>query len=258
MHAGPALGQDGFGQEGQDDAVVKGNLARHLAEENNVIDMFNGRVEGQGKLVLRGVIFVGDQVQRQADFLRLVPDRIGKAARVGKVAGAIHHTAGGVIRHDRAIVVADKGIGFQFDADLWGQAQCAPSGNGAFQRAAGAHGDGATVTAVKIARHDHCVRLPSGADLIGFPAERHIGNAFKTQGAGRFDQQILVVMHCEGGPRETAFVVFHLGGRQVFAPHNRQMIAEHRAQARALAGHGTLPGRGLVPPIAVSHAPAAL
>ena len=258
MHAGPALGQDGFGQEGQDDAVVKGDLARHLAEENDVIDMFNGCVEVQGEFILRGVIFVGDQVQRQADFLRLVPDRIGKAARVGKVAGAIHHTAGGVIGHDGAIFVSDKGIGLKFDADLGRQAQRAPSGNGAFQRAAGAHGNRAAVACVKVARHDHCVRLPSGADLIRFPAQRHIGNALKAHGAGRFDQQILVVMHREGGPRETAFVVFHLGGGQVFAPHDRQMIAEHRAQARALAGHGTLPGCGLMPPIAVSRAPAAL
>ena len=127
MHAIAALAGDGFGQESEYNAMIKGHFTRHLAKQNHRIDMSNCRVKGQGEFVLRCIVFGCDQIKRQANVLRFIPDSIGETAGIGEVAGAIDHAAGGVIGGDPAVVATYKGIGLKLDPDLWGQPICAPN-----------------------------------------------------------------------------------------------------------------------------------
>ena len=102
--------------------MIKRHFAGHLAKQNHGIDMGNGGIKRQGDFVLRGVLFGGDQIQRHADVLGFVPDRIGETARVGEVAGAVTHTAGGIIGGDAAVGRADESVGFKLDPDFGGEA----------------------------------------------------------------------------------------------------------------------------------------
>lgn len=101
--------------------------------------MGNGGIKRQGEFVLRCVLFGGDHIQRQADVLGFVPDRIGETARVGEIAGAVTHTAEGIIGGDAAVGRADESVGFKLDPDFGGEAVLFPRGNSAFQGRAGAH-----------------------------------------------------------------------------------------------------------------------
>ena len=78
MQARAALFQDRFGQEGQQDAMLERHFARHLAEQDHLVDGLDRRVEGQGEFVLRGVIFGGDEFEAEARLFGPLPDRIGE------------------------------------------------------------------------------------------------------------------------------------------------------------------------------------
>ena len=102
--------------------------------------MGHGRVESEGEFILGRIIFGGDQIQRQANVLRLVPDRIGETAGVGEVSGAVDHAARGIVGHDLVIIGANEGVGFEFYSDFGAEAKGGPCGHGAFQFGAGQMG----------------------------------------------------------------------------------------------------------------------
>ena len=166
-----------------------------------------------------------------------VPDRIGEPLGIGEIAGAINDRTGTVIGHQLAVVVAGEGESLKLDPDFRFQPVFGPIGRGAFQGAARTQRQGVAIAAVKIAEDDFCIRLPARTNVGGLPAQRHIRDAFAAFRAGRIKDQVFVVMHRKGRLRKAAFVIAHFGRGQVFAAHDRQMIAEHRAQALRAVGH---------------------
>ena len=196
VHARPACLGNRFRHEGQNHPVVQRYLARQQAEKYNVVNCFDGIVKGQRIFKLGRVVFAGDHVQLKSQPVSDLPDPVVEPQRIGERPGPVNHAARRVIGVQPPSVVGHQREGFQFDPHLWGQPARLPIGHGAFQRPAWAQRQRNARVVIKIAEHNLGKRFPAHANLIGLPAQFHIGQAFHHHRAG-CRQQIAVVMHAE-------------------------------------------------------------
>ena len=151
--------------------------------------------------------------------LGFFPDRIIEAQGVREGASSVDHTAWGIVRNDAAHVVGLKGEALKLDADLWCQTFGLPCGHSPFERSARAKAEGLAVNIVKVAQNDFGVLIPAVPDFFGFPLQLHVGQPLHHHGAGGIEQ-ILVIMHPEGGAAKPCAAVSDFTAGQVFAPHD--------------------------------------
>ena len=230
MHARAAAIEQRFGQEGQDHALLEGHLARKLAEHHGFIDGLERLIEGEGEFVLRRVVFGGDHIELETGGLGGLPDRVSEPQRIVERTAAIDMAARHIIGHQRAILGAGKGEGFQLDPHFGGQAVPRPVGNRRLEPVAAQKQDRRAVAVGHVAGDHMHARLPARADVGGVPCQGHVGQALKAIGARRVDDQVLVIMHGKARLGKAGRAGTDLFLRQVFRAQDRQMVAPDGAQ----------------------------